>query len=218
MTNDLEKIKSEILNKVVEQLTSVNELVDDAISVPHLNTKNILLKSIKETVKQAFDKFLVVSHMVKDMNFNEDVKDQYCKSLMQQFGFKDLESTDYDKVHEDAAKKLRKNRPFFTPVSRQDYEAFKLSSDYDDFNDDPVDNKSVNDILEEGMLEYGYKKDADGKWIDTKVSETTSENCETVETKTECNKSTKKSSKRKNRVKLSKNAETKKEEKDSNGK
>ena len=104
--NDLEKIKSEVFGKVLDQFTSVNELVDDALSVQHLNTKNILLKNIKEAVKQAFARFLVISRMVKDMNFNEDINDLYCKSLMKQFGFNDLDSTDYDKVHAEAVKNL----------------------------------------------------------------------------------------------------------------
>ena len=209
MTNDLEKIKSEILDRVLEQFTSVNELVDDAISVPHLNTKNILLKSIKETIKQAFDKFLVVSRMVKDMNFNEDVKDQYCKSLMQQFGFTDLDSTDYDKTHAEAVKNLRKSRPFFTPVSKQDYEALKLSSDYDDFNDDPADNKSVNAIIDEGMKEYGYKKSDDGKWVEPEEIcpkqdlTTVAFDAKSDEARPESKKKAK-TSKRKNRIKITK--------------
>jgi hypothetical protein len=204
MLEDLEKVKSEVLDDVLKQFVSVNELVDDALSVQHLNTKNILLNNIKEAVKQAFAKFLVVSRMVKDMNFNEDINDLYCKSLMKQFGFNDLDSTDYDKVHAEAAKNLRKSRPFFTPVSKQDYEALKLSSDYDEF-DDSCDGKSVNEILEEGMKEYGYERDDTGKWVDPKQESIAADTEETPE-KTE---EPKKNTKRKSRSKKQKTTDSK---------
>ena len=210
MLEDLEKVKSEVLDNVLKQLNNVVELVDDAISVPHLNTKNILLKSIKETVKQTFDKFLIVSRMVKDMNFNEDVNDLYCKSLMKQFGFNDLDSPDYDKFHDEAVKNLRKSRPFFTPVSKQDYEAItSLSSDSDDNPSDT--NKSVNELIEEGMKEYGYKKNDSGKWVepteDFEKNLTTVRPYAELDIKSTDESSTKKkakSSKRKNRIKIAK--------------
>lgn len=208
MLEYLEKVKSEVLDDVLKQFVSVNELVDDALSVQHLNTKNILLKNIKEAVKQAFAKFLVVSRMVKDMNFNEDINDLYCKSLMKQFGFNGLDSTDYDKVHDEATKNLRKSRPFFTPVSKQDYEDLKLSSDYDEFDDDSCDGKSVNEILEEGMKEYGYERDDTGKWVDAKQESVAADNEETLE-KTE---EPKKNTKRKSRSKKQKTSDSKEQE------
>ena len=211
MLEDLEKVKSEVLDNVLKQLNNVVELVDDAISVPHLNTKNILLKSINDAIKQAFAKFLVVSRMVKDMNFNEDINDLYCKSLMKQFGFNDLDSPDYAKVHDEAVKNLRKSRPFFTPISKQDYEALKLSSDYDEFDDDSCDGKSVNEILEEGMKEYGYERDDTGKWIDTKQQSIATDTEKTSE-KSEKTEEPKKNTKRKSRSKKQKTADSKEQE------
>jgi hypothetical protein len=197
MLEDLEKVKSEVLNKVLEQLTNVNELVDDALAVPHLNSKNVLLKSIKETVKQSFDKFLIVSRMIKDMNFNEDINDLYCKSLMKQFGFNDPDSSDYDKTHNEAIKKLRKIRPFFTPISKQDYSALNGYSDDDDNISDA--NKSVNELCEEGMKEYGYEKNENGEWVNSLSNNAESESINSMESDVVNNKSnteTKKTSKR----------------------
>ena len=201
MLEDLEKVKSEVLNKVLEQFTNVNELVDDAITVSHLNTKNILLKNIKEAVKQSFDKFLVVSRMVKDMNFNEDINDLYCKSLMKQFGFNDLDSSDYDKIHNEA----RKTRSFFTPISKQDYSALNGYSDDDDNISDA--NKSVNELCEEGMKEYGYEKNENGEWVNSLSNKTESEFIKGVESdviKNESNTETKKTSKRARKSKAKK--------------
>lgn len=200
MIEDLEKVKSEVLNKVLEQLTNVNELVDDALVVPHLNSKNVLLKSIKETVKQSFDKFLVVSRMVKDMNFNEDINDLYCKSLMKQFGFNDLDSSDYDKIHNEA----RKTRPFFTPISKQDYSALNGYSDDDNISDA---NKSVNELCEEGMKEYGYEKNENGEWVNSLSNNAESESINSMESDVVNNKSnteTKKTSKRTRKSKIKK--------------
>ena len=205
MLEDLEKIKSEVLDKVLEQLNNVGELVDDALVVPHLNSKNVLLKSIKEAVKQSFDKFLVVSRMVKDMNFNEDINDLYCKSLMKQFGFNDLDSPDYEKTHNEAINKLHKTRTFFTPISKHDYSAL---NDYSDDDDDISDaNKSVNELCEEGMKEYGYEKNENGEWVNSLSNKSESESIKDMESddvKNESNIETKKPSKRTRKSKAKK--------------
>lgn len=200
MLEDLEKVKSEVLNKVLEQLTNVNELVDDALALSHLNSKNVLLKAIKENIKQSFDKFLVVSRMVKDMNFNEDINDLYCKSLMKQFGFNDLDSPDNE-----AIKKLRKNRPFFTPISKQDYSALNGYSDDDDNISDA--NKSVNELCEEGMKEYGYEKNENGEWVKSLSNISDLESVKDMESdavNNESNTKTKKTSKRTRKSKAKK--------------
>lgn len=207
MLEDLEKVKSEVLDKVLEQLNNVSELVDDALTVPHLNSKNVLLKSIKETVKQSFDKFLVVSRMVKDMNFNEDINDLYCKSLMKQFGFNDLDSSDYEKTHNEAIKKLCKTRPFFTPISKQDYSAFNGYSDDNMFDDISDANKSVNELCEEGMKEYGYEKNENGEWVNGLSNKSNTESIKEAKSdvgKNESNTETKKTSKRKRKSKTKK--------------
>lgn len=205
MLEDLEKIKTEVLDKVLEQLNSVSELVDDALVIPHLNSKNILLKAIKENVKQSFDKFLVVSRMVKDMNFNEDINDLYCKSLMKQFGFNDLDSSDYEKTHNEAIKKLHKTRTFFTPISKHDYSALNGYSDDDDNISDA--NKSVNELCEEGMKEYGYEKNENGEWVNSLSNKSESESIKDMESdvvKNKSNAETKKISKRSRKSKVKK--------------
>ena len=203
MLEDLEKVKTEVLDKVLEQLTNVSELVDDALVIQHLNGKNILLKGIKEMVKQSFDKFLVVSRMVKDINFNEDINDLYCKSLMKQFGFNDLDSSDYEKTHNEAIKKLRKTRTFFTPISKHDYSALNGYSD-DNISDA---NKSVNELCEEGMKEYGYEKNENGEWVNSLSNKSKSESIKDMESdavKNKSNTETKKTSKRTRKSKAKK--------------
>ena len=182
---------------MLKSINLINEYIDDVQHVININSRNAIINLIKNEIKSVQDATVYVGKLMVNMDFKKEITKAHCKQFMEECGFTYPEDIEDDRS--DPTNIVRSiSRKVFTPVSRQDLEVIG--------NPDPM---HINDIIDEGMKEYGYKKSDDGKWIEPEEIcpkqdlTTVVSDAKSAEARPESKKKAK-TSKRKNRIKITK--------------
>lgn len=91
---DINKYKTDVVNGIVKHMVSAAEYLDDAKSLNHLNSKNLLLDAVKKEMQQCLNNIHILERMLYDMEFKKEITDAHCKYLMRECGF--IDPSEYD--------------------------------------------------------------------------------------------------------------------------